>query len=144
MNKESTYNLLLKSLDEHLTEAEELQLQEALAASEELQKEKEKLLKMRTMLSNQQAAYDFKPFFADKVMEKINAEKAPTSKAKTNQSEIDFISALLLSFQRLAVPSFALICVMLVYVYLTADTLSVQAIMGISDVSPEDLMLLNI
>lgn len=142
MNKESTYNLLLKSLDESLTDAEEVQLEKALADSEELNKEKETLLKMRAMLSDQQIAYHFNPSFEEQVMAKIRAEKAPPKKA--NQTDIDFITALILSFQRLAVPSFGLICVLLVYVYLTADTLTLQAVMGISDVSPEDLMLLNI
>lgn len=142
MNKESTYNLLLKSLDEPLTNVEQLQLEKALANSIELQKQKESLLKMRTMLSNQQIAYHFKPSFEGQVMAKIHAEKTPPKKA--NQTDIDFITALVLSFQRLAVPSFALICVLLFYVYLTADTLSLQAVIGISDMSPEDLMLLNI
>ncbi len=142
MNKESTYNLLLKSFDESLTKAEQLQLEKALNDSEELRSEKEKFLKMRAMLSNQQEAYHFNSSFEGQVMAKIRAEKMPSKKA--SHADIDFITALALSFQRLAVPSFALICVMLVYVYLTADTLSLQAIMGISDMSPEDLMLLNI
>jgi len=143
MNKKPTYNLLLKSLDEPLTDAEQLQLEKALADSEELKNEKEKLLEMRTMLSNQQTAYHFNSSFEERVIAKIRSAKTPPKKA-SNQTDLDFIAALILSFQRLAVPSFALICVMLIYVYLTADTLSLQAVMGISDVSPEDLMLLNI
>ncbi|MEZ4887786.1 MAG: hypothetical protein R3E32_23855 [Chitinophagales bacterium] len=142
MKKELLYNLLLRSLNESLTDEEQLQLQSALAASKELRAEKEKLLKMNAILTNQQNAYHFKPFFAGKVMETISKEYA-VIQVITN-SEVDFIAALLLSFQRLAIPSFALMCVMLIYVYLTADTLSLQAIMGISGVSPEDLMLLNI
>ncbi|MGB0929809.1 MAG: hypothetical protein ACPGVB_03480 [Chitinophagales bacterium] len=142
MNKESTYKLLLKSLDEPLTDAEQLQLEKALTESTKLKEEKENLLKMRAMLSNQQTAYHFNPYFEGQVMAKIRAEKAPSKKA--SQTDIDFITALFFSFQRLAVPSFALICVVLVYVYLTADTLTLQTVMGISDISPEDLMLLNI
>ena len=142
MDKKILYNLLLRSLDETLTESEQQQLQEGLSASAELRAEKEKLLKMRAMLSNQAKAYDFKPFFEGRVMEKIRTQKAPFN--QTASSSADFLTALIWSFQRMAVPSFALICIMLIYVYSTADTLSLQAIMGISDIAPEDLKFLNI
>ncbi|MFK7904857.1 MAG: hypothetical protein AB8B69_07015 [Chitinophagales bacterium] len=140
MNKELLYHLLLRSLDEPLNGEEQLQLKNGLAHSAELRAEKEKLLKIRIMLENQQEAYHFKPFFAGRVMEKIRAEQSSTIQVP----DTDFITALMLSFQRMAIPSFAVICIVLMYVYTTADTLSLQAIMGISDVTPEDLKLLNI
>lgn len=140
MNTDQLYQLLLRSLDESLSEQEQAQLDAGLAQSAELRAEKEQLLALRATLEGQADAYQFKPFFAGRVMEKIRLEKNPPVQA----ANVDFINALVLSFQRLAVPSFALICIMLAYTYFTADSLTLQAVMGISDVAPEDLTLLNI
>lgn len=140
MDKKLLYHLLLQSLDEPLSEEEQLQLKNGLAHSAELRAEKEKLLKMRAMLENHQKAYHFEPFFAGRVMEKIRAEQD----SSTQGINTDFITALVWSFQRMAVPSLAIICIALIYVYTTADALNLQAIMGISGVAPEDLKLLNI
>ncbi len=140
MNKDQLYHLLLRSLDEPLSKQEQVQLDTALSQSPELRAEKEKLLEVRALLEEQETAYQFKPFFAGRVMEQIRLEKNPPMKA----SSMDFLTALILSFQRLAVPSFALICLLLAYTYFTTDSLTLQAVMGISDVAPEDLTLLNI
>lgn len=140
MNKNQLYHLLLRSLDESLSKQEQSQLETALSQSAELRAEKKQLLEVRALLERQETAYQFKPFFAGRVIEKIRLEKNPSIQT----SNIDFLTALVLSFQRLAVPSFTLICLLLAYTYFTTDTLTLQAVMGISDVALEDLTLLNI
>ena len=65
------YNLLLRSFDTSLTENEQRQLENALASSEEFRTAKEKIVTLRLRLQGLKGE-TFKPFFAERVMERLN------------------------------------------------------------------------
>jgi anti-sigma factor RsiW len=67
--------LLYRSFDAPLSDAEQKELELALAESAELQAEKATLVSMRAALSAT-AASGFGPFFPERVMARINAEEA--------------------------------------------------------------------
>jgi hypothetical protein len=64
-------NLLYRSLDAALSPAEQEQLDEAVKKSEELKKEKKRLVAVREKIELQKEQ-SFKPFFTARVMQKIN------------------------------------------------------------------------
>ena len=66
--------LLYKSFDATLTPNEQEELERALIDSEQLRSEKEKITKMRESISGT-AENSFNPFFADRVMQRITAQK---------------------------------------------------------------------
>lgn len=71
MNKK-ILKLLYRSFDDDLDEKEQKQLEEALENSEELRKEKEQIEAQRQAISDS-AVKSFKPFFAERVMSRIQA-----------------------------------------------------------------------
>jgi anti-sigma factor RsiW len=66
--------LLYRSLDEDLAPAERKALEEALAASQDLRLERERLLAVRAAVSGS-AADSFKPFFAERVMRRLSGDR---------------------------------------------------------------------
>ncbi len=65
------YNLLLRSFEEPLAESEQHQLENALTSSEELRSAKEEIVALRRRLQGVKRG-TFKPFFAERVMERLN------------------------------------------------------------------------
>ena len=78
--------LLYRSLDAPLTEAEQKELERALAESAELRAEKEALTAMRSALS-QAAPEGFGPFFPEHVMARIRAEEESPEGEGTEDTE---------------------------------------------------------
>ncbi|RMF56566.1 MAG: hypothetical protein D6743_20090, partial [Calditrichaeota bacterium] len=70
--KERLLNLLIRSFDEELTEAERRELQNALAADAELREQKRQLQEVRHLV-RESAVRSFKPFFAARVMRRVAA-----------------------------------------------------------------------
>ena len=66
------YNLLLRSLETPLAESEQAQLENAFASSKEFQSTKDELVSLRNGLQ-QIKGETFKPFFAERVMERLSA-----------------------------------------------------------------------
>ena len=83
-------DLLYRSFDDQLTPEEQSQLEDALANSTTLQKEKERIAAMRKTVS-ESAVESFEPFFAERVMRQIHTEKGE-----------DFFASLLWAFRRIA------------------------------------------
>ncbi len=73
MNKK-ILNLLYRSFDTELTSDESAQLNQALARSEELRAEKERIEEMR-LLVHTSGEKAFHPFFTEKVMSRIREQK---------------------------------------------------------------------
>ena len=65
------YNLLLRSFDDRLTDSERRRLDSALRSSEELRTAKEEIVALRRRLQGVKRG-TFKPFFAERVMERLN------------------------------------------------------------------------
>ena len=110
------YRLLIKSMDDKLTEIEKQKLDIALNDSPELQKEKKYLLKIRNSMKEQE--YKLFPFFDEKVMNKIFQLK------KKQKEYIDFTNLFLLTFKRVSFSGFAIFLILLVGFYLSEGSLS--------------------
>ena len=128
--------LLMSSFDEALNEAERQELSRALAESENLSKEKEKLEQIRALVSKNQASY--RPYFASRVMNRLENLKHAGS---FENDESQYLS---LAFNRLAVSGALAIILLLGITYFTTGSLSLDAILGISDLSTEHLGYLSL
>jgi hypothetical protein len=79
---ENMLQLLYRSFDAQLSAEEQEQLDSALKKSAELRTEQERIAQMRRNIAEQNTA-SFKPFFADRVMQRI--------REKTTQTESDVL-----------------------------------------------------
>jgi len=123
------YELLMRSFDDTLSSKEKEELELALKNSSALRNEKEAQLKVNDLLKAN--AVEGKPFFAGRLMNKITELQNP---------EADWTQLLVQMFPKFAVPSLFVILFLLVNIYMSEGSLSVDTLMGISDLS-EDLTL---
>lgn len=110
------YRLLIRSLDDKLSDRKQRRLNNYLSALPELQKEKRISLKIRNFIKEQE--YSLFPFFAEKVMNKIIQLK------KGQQEYIDFANLFLLTFKRVSFSGFAISLLLLAGFYLSEGSLS--------------------
>jgi len=115
--------LLYRSFDEELTAAERLQLERALANSQELRAEKERIIQLRSDIANTRATA-FRPFFVQRVMHRIQAEQKPADVPVT------FFESLLCIFRPVAIAAAILILVMMSYNLLSSDRVSLANAFG--------------
>lgn len=127
--KESTHDLLLRSFDSSLSAEEFKRLDETLKNSEPLRREKEHFILMREMIGKQESVR-FKPFFAERVMNRILKEKMETAE--------DFFSALHSLFRPIMVASVVLILVMVSFNALKKHVI-VSTTLSSNDVSLEEV-----
>ncbi len=124
---ETLKELLIKSYEEEaLTAEEQHQLDEALASNQELQQEKRELEALHKMLSGYTPA--FKPGFSNRVLETVSNVSA----------EADNLYFL---FKRFALTGVAAIIALLISVYLTDGNFSFDSLLGLSDLSKDNLLL---
>lgn len=129
--------LLYRSFDDRLT-AEELQrFEKALANSPELRDEKVRIATMRKAVS-QSAAQSFKPFFAERVMQRLTAEME--QKSETME---DFFNSLLWSFRRVALPGAIAVLLLFANNLLRADDLSLDSLLAMPQLTIEDTWAIN-
>lgn len=122
MKKENINELLLLSFDQELSPEERAGLDAALADSEALRREKQQLEKLRDLLGGLRAEAD--RTFAGKVMSKLGASP---------------VEATLLSLlPRAAAACLIILLLTLIGIYLSEGSLSTDAIIGVSNLAPED------
>ena len=129
MNKKML-ELLYRSFDDVLTPEEQRQLGEALAKSKELQKEKERIAKLRTTISDS-AAQSFKPFFAEKVVRRIR-EKESVQEA--------FVDSLFHVFRPVAIAIAMLLITLMSYNLIKSDNISLASTFVEPEVSLEQVL----
>ena len=122
MKKENIQELLLRSFEQPLPAEERARLDAALAGSEALQREKQQLEKLRFMLGSLQEEPNRS--FTDEVMARLN----------TSPVEATLLSLL----PKAAAACLAIILLTLVGIYIAEGSLSADAIIGVSGLSPED------
>ncbi len=125
--------LLYRSFDDELNPNEREKLDQALKRSEELRKEKERILAQRQALATG-AASSFKPFFAERVTSKI----ASLDKKKNGLES--FYETLLFMFRRFAIIGAAIGILLLIYNLRTGDILSTDDILYASDFTFEKIL----
>lgn len=124
---EKLKELLNRSYEEGaLTAEEQLWLDEALATNTELQKEKRELEALHGLLADYSPM--FKPGFADRVLD-----------VAYNKPVLG--DNLYFLFKRFALTGVAAIIALLILVYFTDGSFSFDAMLGLSDLSKDNLLL---
>ncbi len=116
---EDVKQLLLRSYDMPLNEKEKQQLQDGLAQSEVLRKEKENLDNVRTKIAAFEA--DFSTGFTERLMQYIAGESG---------------FAFLAVFRAFALSGAAAIILVLLMVYFMDGSLHLDSLLGINDYAP--------
>lgn len=129
--KKDLLALLYRSLDEDLPPSDRKALEEALAASEELRRERERLLAVRAAVSRN-TADSFKPFFAERVMRRLAETRQGAKAAQFWQGWVPV-------FRRVALAGVVAAIALAVANFMQTDGVSVKAAMGLPDVSLEQL-----
>ena len=120
-------HLLQKSFDSPLNSEERSLLEEGLAVSPELNEEKNRLVRLRNLLINQDIR--FGPYFASKVMNKINNLKP----------EAEFSQGIIFAFKRVAIPMLAAAVVLLAISVFTGGSSALDSFMGLDSLQPQYL-----
>jgi len=132
MNKRSR-ELLFRSFDDRLTEREQRELKEALAASPELQEEKEHLTALRGDITAG-AADSFKPFFAERVMHRLE------SSGVAEPGPMLFFESLARLFRRVAVAGAVAVVALVVINLWDSGDVSLNAAVGAPETTLEELL----
>lgn len=126
MNKRIV-ELLYRSFDSKLTEAEQSELARALAESPELRREKVQIEETREFLRDG-AERSFRPFFSARVLNRIKSERR----------QADFGASLLWAFRRVALAgAFALLLLIANNIF-QSSSVSVDALLGLPQLTIED------
>lgn len=131
MNKK-ILKLLYRSFDGDLDEQERNELEEALKKSEELRREKEKILAQRQAIT-ESAAQSFKPFFAERVMSRIDALNKKAGMEP-------FYETLRAVFRPFAIAGAAALVVLILYNLGIGDILSSDEVFYVSDSAIEEIL----
>jgi len=129
--------LVYRSFDGRLAREEQKQLDEALEKSVELRKEKERINKMRNMVSNT-AETEFEPYFADRVMRQIHSRV----KEKSETVE-DFFNSIIWSFRRFAMAGAVAILLLLAFNIIKGESLSIDNFLALPQLTIEDTWYLD-
>ena len=132
MNKKAL-ELLCKSFDSELSREEKRQLEEALADSSELRQEQERIAAMRESISTG-AARSFRPFFAERVMNRI----ASLDEVKNGAQQ--FFESLQFAFRRVAVVGATAIVLLAAYNFIRTGEISVAGAFGLPQETLEDVL----
>jgi anti-sigma factor RsiW len=133
MNKR-TNDLLYRSLDSPLGDAEQAELERVLKESAALRAEKKRIEKLREVLTHS-GEKKFKPFFAERVLQRLALPE------RRRESEVDFFSSLVFLFRRVAVAA-ALVCLLMIaYNIIENNGLSMNNLLGFQEYTIEDVWL---
>jgi hypothetical protein len=137
--KEHLKQLLIRSFDDNLTQKEQDELQKGFADFPELVQEQEALSLVRNALQKQ--SYSFHYGFSEKIMHKIEA-----SQFLSGQNLQDyFVAQLNTLFLRWIMPvGTVAIAIIVITLYFTEGSASVNTITGVNDLSFNDAITLSI
>lgn len=130
MDKKSL-ELLYKSLDEPLTDSEFKTLKTLKDKFPRLIEEKKQILDMRQNLKSTRID-SFAPFFAEKVMRKLD-------QTAENYQKIDFFESLMTAFRPVAFATSMAIVGLLIYNFSTGDISSLETILGVPEFKIENI-----
>lgn len=132
MGNQHLFDLLMRSLDGDLDERDRTMLEKALSESEELRREKEKLVRLRELIGS--GDYQFQYGFTDRVMNRL-------TKSKNGKSiEFNFARDLNRIFMRVAITGVAAIILLLLSIYLTTGSVSIDSLSGAESYSEDNVI----
>jgi hypothetical protein len=129
--------LLYRSFDEELTAEQSKVLEDALAVSEDLRKEKSRIAAMRKMVA-ESGMDSFRPFFAERVMRRIEDLRGGESSLWTLQEWLPRV------FRRVAVVGVAVAGFLAIFNLAQSEGISVAAAFGMSEGSIEEILELPV
>ena len=121
---ENLKKLLLRSYDDELNPSEKEVLEKGIAESQELRDEQAAIETMRKTLGN--FSPEFEAGFSDRVIQKLEITKSKTS--------LPIYSV----FKRVALSGAAAIIAMLISIYYTDGSLSLDALYGLYEYAPDE------
>ena len=138
--KRSELDLLYRSLDASLTPEEQSRLDAALRRDPGLRDEYERLVRMRSLVENQESP-SFRADFSHRVMERLAAESAARSVSHPGgEATLEFEDALSLMFRKVAVAASVAAVLLLTYNLATSESVSINTSFGLTEeLYPEDL-----
>jgi len=139
---ERILELLYRSFDDDLSGAELAELEAALAVSEDLRKEKEEIASMRKTVSAS-GAKGFGYMFAERVMKRIEAERAGSAEPAGTSVEVKegaptLFESLLRAFRPVAIAGVAAVLALMVYNIVDNRDLSFSAALGVPEITLEE------
>jgi len=124
-------DLLYRSFDADLDPQEKRLLEDALSRSDEFRREKEMITSLRENLREGKAS-SFKPFFAERVMERIRSSKQVDEDAQ-------FFNSLFVLFRPITIAAVVLIIIIAGYNMTSTDRFSIEGALGIPEVTVDDV-----
>lgn len=131
--KNKIIDMLYRSFDAPLSDAERRELEEALRASPELRAEKTRIEVMRRGLASM-ASRSFEPGFSERVMARIGVEISGETAAER------FFESLSYLFRRVALAGAIVIVALVVINLKSAENMTVESALGRTEISMVDLM----
>jgi hypothetical protein len=132
MIEKELYELLVRSFDDELNSDEKRKLEKALASSDELRSEKKKIQTMRKIIASKQ--YSFNTGFKNRIMARLEEEKKPFI------LKSDFNRTLFSVFKRVALTGVAAIIILLLSIYLSDYSFSLDSFTGSDPYSDDNLV----
>jgi hypothetical protein len=127
-------DLLHRSFDQALTDAEQAELDARLADSPELRNQQQRLIDIRNLLQDG-AADSFKPFFAARLMNKLKD-------VRTKQE--DFFGSLVWSCRLIGLTGALTVVALFAYNSIEEKSISLDALLGLPAITLEDTWQLDI
>ncbi len=128
---EKILELLYRSFDDDLSEKEQDLLEKALEDSEELRLERAKIIEQRQAISGS-AAPSFKPYFVEKVMQRIDSLSDKNGLEK-------FYETFKAMFRRFAIAGAVILIALVIYNLRIGENISSEEIFYASDVTIEEI-----
>lgn len=125
--------LLYRSLDVDLKVKDQNRLDKALEESEELRKEKERILVQRQALANS-SSQSFGPFFAERVMHRIEGLGQ-----KKNGLEV-FYENFMAAFRKVAIVSAVVLVLLISYNVIKSDIVPEDELFFMADTTMEEIL----
>lgn len=122
-----TYERILRWCEGSLSEAEVQLLQDEMDQDDQLKQEALSLQQVYAL--GQEADFHFKPFLAGRVLHQLS----------DNQADDSISQSLQFAFQRLALPAFAIMLLLLAFTFIGEQSLSLEAVIGTADLGVEDV-----
>ncbi len=130
---EKDLELLYRSFDDRLTREEREPLDRALASSEELRAEKERITAVRNSIASSSAA-SFEPFFAERVMKRIRCL------GRTDNGADLFFASLYRMFRPLALAAAVAVIILISLNLRKSGDFSFSAVFAVHEESSDNLL----
>jgi hypothetical protein len=124
-------DLLYRSFDTDLDPQDKKRLEETLSQSDECRREKEMIISLRENL-RQGKETSFKPFFAERVMDRIRSSKQVDEDAQ-------FFNSLFVLFRPITIAAAVLIIIIAGYNITSTGQFSIEGALGIPEVTVDDV-----